>query len=57
MSNLVAKSGNGTFVATFIVRDKDGKPKFTDPDNVPEKILEHLTDSDKEYLETLKQEK
>ena len=38
----------------FIVRDKDGNPKFDDPDNVPQIVLDALSEQDKAYLETLK---
>ena len=45
----------GEYVQTVaIVRDKDGNPRFDDPDNVPEIILQSLTEKDLEYLNTLR---
>jgi len=37
-----------------IVRDKDGNPKFDDPDNVPPEILAALSPEDIDYLNTLR---
>ena len=37
-----------------IVRDQAGNPKFDDPHNVPEAILQALTPSDLEYLNKLR---
>lgn len=54
---ITAKAGRGRFVGVAIVRDKDGNPKFDDPNNVPQVVFDQLTDADKAYLKTLKQEK
>ncbi len=37
-----------------IVRDKDGNPRFDDPNNVPAEVLAALTQKDLEYLNTLR---
>jgi len=37
-----------------IVRDKDGNPRFDDPDNVPEIVLAALSEQDLEYLHKLR---
>lgn len=39
-----------------IVRDKDGKPKFDDPMNVPQEILDVLTPEDFDHLTQLQRE-
>lgn len=51
---LIAAALDGTVKLVALVRDKDGKPKFDDPHNVPDVIMDMLTDDDKAYLETLK---
>lgn len=57
MTDLVASSGSaGTWKGVFILRDRDGKPKFDDPHNVPEEILKVLSPEDLEHLEILKGE-
>lgn len=53
---LTAKSGAGSFKGAFVVRDKDGKPKFDDPNSVPQIILDALSPADLEYLEQLRQQ-
>jgi len=40
----------------FILRDKDGNPKFDDPMNVPMEILEALSVNDLNYLAKLQYE-
>ena len=39
-----------------IIRDKDGNPRFDDPNNVPPEVLAALTPKDIEYLKTLRNE-
>ena len=39
----------------FILRDKDGKPKFDDPHNVPPLVLAALNEDDLKHLEKLRQ--
>ena len=56
MTELVAQSGKATFKGVFVTRDQDGNPKFDDPNAVPQKILDVLSENDKKYLETLKQD-
>jgi hypothetical protein len=57
MTKLVAKSGQaGTYKGTFLIRDGNGNPKFSDPNNVPQKILDVLDENDKKHLESLKRE-
>ena len=57
MTELVAKASRaGTYKGTFVIRDKNGNPKFDDPSNVPQKILDVLTEDDKKYLDSLKPE-
>lgn len=54
---MLAKSGSaGTWGGIFITRDKDGKPKFDDPNAVPQEVLDVLTEDDKKHLESLKLE-
>lgn len=43
-----------TVIGVAIVRDKQGNPKFDDPHNVPQKVIDALTPKDLEYLERLK---
>lgn len=52
MINTTAKTG--TMKGYAIVRDKDGRPKFDNPHNIPKQILDVLTDDDKAYIEELK---
>ena len=42
--------------AVAIIRDKYGNPKFDDPLNVPEVVLNALTKADKAYLTQLQRE-
>lgn len=53
---LDAKSSDAHTVMVAIVRDKDGNPKFDDPDNVPDVVLKALTPKDLDYLEKLREE-
>jgi hypothetical protein len=55
-TDFVAKSRPGKLKLVALVRDKDGYPKFDNPHNVPQPILDMLTSDDLEYLELLKSE-
>jgi hypothetical protein len=52
----LAKASRGKVKMVAIVRDSEGKPKFDDPHNVPQAILDVLTEDDLRHLEKLKQE-
>lgn len=52
----VAAAQDGTVKLVALVRDRDGKPKFDDPNNVPQIIMDMLTAEDKAYLATLQNE-
>lgn len=57
LEKLVAKSSDaGTWKGVYLVRGADGHVKYDDPHNVPQEILDALTDEDRAHLEKLKQE-
>ncbi|MDH3375366.1 MAG: SDR family oxidoreductase [Gammaproteobacteria bacterium] len=56
LSKLVAAAQDGEVHLVALVRDPQGRPKFDDPNNVPQAILDVLTEDDLRYLETLKSE-
>ena len=56
MLNTLPPGQAGAWRGVYIVRDKDGNPKFDDPHNVPQELLDALTEQDLQYLEALKQE-
>lgn len=49
-----AVSSNSTIKITGIVRDKDGNPRFDDPFNVSPEVYAALGESDRAYLQELK---
>ena len=56
-ANILGQPQSGTWKGVFIVRDGDtGRPLFDDPNNVPQAILDALSEDDLTYLETLKEE-
>lgn len=52
----IASALDGEVRLVAVVRGPDGHPKFDDPHNVPQAILDVLTEDDLAYLETLKLE-
>jgi hypothetical protein len=44
------KTAPGKFKAFGLVRDKDGRPKFDDINNIPEPIWAMLTDEEREEI-------
>ena len=49
-----AISSNSTIKVIGVVRDKDGKPRFDDPLNVSPEVYAALGESDRAYLQELK---
>lgn len=47
---LTITSPQGTVKMSALVRDKEGKPKFDDPENIPPELWELLTTSEKEAI-------
>ena len=44
------KTQPGKFRAFGLVRDKDGKPKFDDPNNIPQPIWDMLTEAEQQEI-------
>ena len=51
MSNNSAKSGEVRWTGTILVRDKNGKPKFDDINNIPQTLWDMLTEDEQQEIE------
>ena len=54
---LRARASQGNVKLVSVVRDPQGRPRFDDPHNVPQEILDVLTEEDLKYLAALREEK
>jgi len=47
----MSKAQDGKTSAYLLVRDRNGKPRFDDPDNIPPELWEMLTDDERKEIE------
>ena len=46
-----ATSGRGKWTGYALVRDKDGRPKFDDLNNIPQQIWDMLTEDEQQEIQ------
>jgi hypothetical protein len=53
---LRAVSGQASFKGVWLVRNKEGQVTYSDPHNVPQAIIDVLTEDDLKHLELLREQ-